>query len=248
MAVGKVCLLQPDWSERPLSETTPPQHWVILDSAEVPCDKTVVRLFQRRHDFAIRVDASELMASGVHGSEDALAHEACKRVGMRPKARLLIGGLGMGYTLAAALESLKPDATVVVAEIVPAVVKWNRGPIGHLAGFPLEDPRVEVQETDVAQLVREGNSSYDAILLDVDNGPRALTSAENGWLYSPAGLKAASNALTPSGVLAVWSAWPDPSFTARLRRIGFQVEEVKVRSRGSKGGRRHLLWMASRKD
>lgn len=218
--------------------------WVILDSAKVPSDRSVVRLYKRGREFLIRVDDRELMASGVHGSEDALAQEACTRIGSRPAPRLLIGGLGMGYTLAAALRHLNPDAVVVVAEVVPAVVAWNRGPLAHLAGSPLEDPRVQVIETDVAALLRRAGSPYDAILLDVDNGPRALTCARNGWLYSPAGLDAASAALTPGGVLAVWSAWPDRSFTSRLNRAGFNIEEVSVRSRGSKGGRKHNLWMA----
>jgi len=223
---------------------SPLDTWVILDSAEVPSDRNVVRLYQRGQEFLIRVEDRELMASGVHGSEDALAQEACKRIGARPAPRLLIGGLGMGYTLAAALRHLGSDAVVVVAEVVAAVVAWNRGPLAHLAGSPLEDPRVQVIETDVAQLLRRADSPYDAILLDVDNGPRALTCASNGWLYSPAGLDAASAALTPGGVLAVWSAWQDRSFTSRLGRAGFHVEEVSVRSRGSKGGRRHNIWLA----
>ncbi len=152
----------------------------------------------------------------------------------------------MGYTLAAALRSLGPDAEVVVAEVVPAVVKWNRGPLAHLAGSPLEDPRARVVEQDVASLIQAESNHFDAILLDVDNGPRALTRAGNSWLYSPAGLAAAMATLTSGGVLAVWSAWPDRSFTSRLGRAGFQVEEVSVRARGQKGGRKHHLWMATR--
>ena len=223
------------------------ESWVLVDRAVVPADSNVVRLYQRGREFSIRVEASELMASGVHGSEDALAEEACKRLGLRSAPRMLIGGLGMGYTLAAALRVLGPDASAVVAEVVPAVVVWNRGPLAHLAGAPLEDPRVEVVESDVGTLLRQGESVYDAILLDVDNGPKALTRAGNGWLYSPAGLEAAYAALMPGGVLAVWSAWPDRSFTSRLGRAGFLVEEVAVRSRGARGGRKHHIWLAIRK-
>ena len=225
-----------------------PDAWVIIDSAEVPPGRNVVRLYRRGQEFSIRVESRELMASGVHGSEDALAQEACRRVGPRPSPRLLIGGLGMGYTLAAALRHLGPDALVVVSEVVPAVVAWNRGPLAHLAGAPLEDPRVQVIETDVALLLQPASSLFDAILLDVDNGPRALTCAGNAWLYSPAGLDAASAALTPGGVLAVWSAGPDRSFTSRLGRAGFLVEQVPVRSRGASGGRKHILWLASKRD
>jgi spermidine synthase len=219
--------------------------WVMIDRATVPSDGNVVRLYRQGDEFSIRVEGSELMASGVHGSEDALAEEACKRLGQRPAPRLLIGGLGMGYTLAAALRSLGPEADVLVAEVVPAVVKWNRGPLAHLAGAPLEDPRTTIAEQDVALLLQAEGNRFDAILLDVDNGPRALTRAGNSWLYSPAGLAAAMSALTPGGVLAVWSAWPDRSFTSRLSRTGFQVEEVTVRSRGQKGGRKHHLWMGT---
>jgi spermidine synthase len=220
----------------------------MVDCSADSSSHKAVRLFRRGDQFSIHVESRELMASGVHGSEDALAVEACKCVCNRPSTRLLIGGLGMGYTLAAALGNLESDATVVVAEVVPAVVKWNRGLLAHLAGAPLADPRVEVIETDVAMLLQQADISFDAILLDVDNGPRALTCLSNGWLYSPAGLDAASDALTPGGVLAVWSAWPDQSFTSRLGRAGFRVEQVSVRSRGSDGGRKHNIWLASKKD
>ena len=218
----------------------------MIDRATVPADSNVVRLYQRGQEFSIRVEDRELMASGVHGSEDALAEEACKRLGSRFAPRMLIGGLGMGYTLAAALRHLGSEGEVVVSEVVPAVVVWNRGPLAHLAGSPLEDPRVQVIETDVALLLQEEGNLFDAILLDVDNGPKALTRAGNGWLYSPVGLAAASAALTPGGVLAVWSAWPDRSFTSRLGRAGFLVEEVSVRSRGRSGGRKHNIWLAIR--
>ena len=229
-----------------MNDTPSHEAWVIIDRASVPSGDSVVRLYRRGSQFSIRVEDRELMASGVHGSEDALAEEACRRIAARPAPRILIGGLGMGYTLAAALRHLGPEAVVVVAEIVPAVVTWNRGPLAHLAGAPLEDPRVQVIETDVALLLQKSDIPYDAILLDVDNGPKALTSAGNAWLYSPAGLDAAYAALNPDGVLAVWSAWPDRSFTSRLSRADFRVEQVPVRSRGRAGGRKHNIWLATR--
>ena len=218
--------------------------WVIIDSAEVPGQDGVIRLYQRGRDFSIRIDERELMASGIHGSEDALAEEACRRLRGRLAPRLLIGGLGMGYTLAAALRVTDAEAVVEVAELMSAVVAWNRGPLSFLAGAPLEDPRVRVLETDVALPIRGASASYDAILLDVDNGPRALTSPLNAWLYAPDGLMAAMAALTPGGVLAVWSAQPDRAFTSRLERAGFKVEQLSVRARGSRGGRRYHLWLA----
>jgi spermidine synthase len=188
----------------------------------------------------------ELMASGVHGSEDALAELACKRVRRREAPCVLIGGLGMGYTVAAALANLGPDASVLVAELVPAVVTWNRGPLAHLAGHPLDDPRVVVHETNVTLLIRDAPRRYDAVLLDVDNGPEALTCIGNDWLYSPAGLDAAFAALNPGGVLAIWSAWPDRAFTARLGRAGFAVEQREVRARGRSGGKKHVIWLAEK--
>jgi len=151
----------------------------------------------------------------------------------------------MGYTLAAALRVTDAEACVEVAELMPAVITWNRGPLAHLAGAPLEDPRVRVLQTDVASPIRDARACYDAILLDVDNGPRALTSPTNAWLYSPKGLETTAAALTPGGVLAVWSAAPDASFTSRLERTGFKVEQVTVRARGARGGRKYHLWLAT---
>jgi spermidine synthase len=151
----------------------------------------------------------------------------------------------MGFTLAAALRHVGDQAQVVVAEIVPAVVTWNRGPLGEPAGHPLQDPRVTVREGDVARILMAGQQAYDAILLDVDNGPEGLTRKENDWLYSMDGLNAAYAALRPQGVLAVWSAGPDQAFLQRLRKVGFEVEEVRVRAHGSKGAR-HIIWLARR--
>lgn len=151
----------------------------------------------------------------------------------------------MGFTLSAALQHLGKQAHVIVAELVPAVVAWNRGPLGDCAGHPLRDPRVTVSEMDVAHMLMAGEQAYDAILLDVDNGPEGLTRKENDWLYSINGLNDAYTALRPRGVLAVWSAGPDKNFLNRLRKVGFEVDEVRVHAHGSKGAR-HTIWFASR--
>jgi len=186
------------------------------------------------------------MNSRVHGSEEALAELAYARIAGRPRPRILIGGLGMGFTLAATLRRLKPEGRVVVAELVPAVVAWNRGPLAALAGHPLQDARVAVREVDVAQILRETRQAYDAILLDVDNGPEGLARRENDWLYARPGLEAAHAALRPAGVLAVWSAAPNQVFAQRLRRVGFTVDEIQVPARRSGKGRRHTIWLARR--
>jgi len=220
--------------------------WELLDSTPVPGGSETLYLYRRDTEFSIRVDGCELMNSRVHGSEDALAELVCERLGKHSSPKVLIGGLGMGYTAAAALKNLGPQAQVVVAELVPAVVLWNQGPLAHLAGCPLEDSRIVVQEIDVALLLKAEQHTYNAIVLDVDNGPDGLTRGDNDWLYSRAGLNAAHAALTSSGILAVWSASPDPAFSRLLRQIGFSVEEVMVRARGRKGGSRHMIWLAER--
>jgi spermidine synthase len=171
---------------------------------------------------------------------------ACDRVGSRPAPRFLIGGLGMGFTLRAALDRLGSDAAVTVAELVPAVVAWARGPMAAVFAGSLEDPRVDIVEDDVAVLIWAGRSNWDAILLDVDNGPDGLTRKGNDRLYSPNGLAAAKAALRPGGVLAIWSAAPDRAFTRRLEDAGFEVEEVAVRARGNQRGARHIIWFATR--
>jgi spermidine synthase len=222
--------------------------WILLDSAVVPGNGGELCLHQRGDEFSIRLTGrGELMNSRVHGSEDALAEHTCARLADCTKPRLLIGGLGMGFTLAAALRQMGRQAQVIVAELVPAVVAWNRGPLGNLAGLPLKDPRVTVSEVDVARLLKAGQQSYDAILLDVDNGPEGLTRKENDWLYSIDGLSEAYTALRPRGVLAIWSAGPDKDFLQRLRKVGFRVDEMRVRTRGSKGAR-HIIWFASNTD
>ena len=220
--------------------------WILLDSAQVPGNGGELCLYQRGDEFSIKVTGrGELMNSRVHGSEDALAEHTCARLADSLKPRLLIGGLGMGFTLAATLQHVGEQAQVVVAELVPAVVAWNKGPLGEHAGHPLRDPRVTVREGDVARILMEEQLAYDAILLDVDNGPEGLTRKENDWLYSMNGLNAAYTALRPRGLLAVWSASPDKGFLQRLRKAGFEVDEVRVRARGSRGAR-YIIWFARR--
>ncbi|KAF0191546.1 MAG: hypothetical protein FD165_1880 [Gammaproteobacteria bacterium] len=220
--------------------------WELLDTAPVPGEGVELRLYRRGDEFAINIAGrGELMNSRVHGSEDALAEQTCARLTGCVNPRLLVGGLGMGFTLAAALRHIGEQARVVVAELVPAVVTWNRGPLGECAGHPLLDPRVTVHEGDVARVIKAGQQVYDAILLDVDNGPEGLTRTENDWLYNFSGLSAAYAALRPGGVLAVWSAGPDRDFVERLRKVGFDVDEMRVRAHGGKGAR-HVIWFARR--
>lgn len=222
--------------------------WILLDSAQVPGNGGELHLYQRGVEFSIRiVGHGELMNSRVHGSEDALAEHTCARLVADSNPRLLIGGLGMGFTLAAALRHIGDQAQVVVAELVPAVVAWNKGPLGEHAGHPLQDPRVTVREGDVARSLKSEQQAYDAILLDVDNGPEGLTRRENDWLYGMDGLNTAYAALRPQGVLAVWSAGPDKDFLQRLQKVGFDVDEVRVRAHGKKGAR-HIIWFAKRGD
>ncbi|MBS3803811.1 MAG: hypothetical protein KGY54_04630 [Oleiphilaceae bacterium] len=217
----------------------------LIGTAEIPGKGSELRLLQRNDEFSIKIAGStgELMNSRLHGSEDALATLACERIVDRPKPKVLIGGLGMGFTLAAALNSLGEDAEVIVAELVPEVEEWNRGPLGAAAGYPLNDPRTQVHIGDVGRLLKQQAAAYDAILLDVDNGPEGLTRKDNDWLYSPAGLMAAQSALRPDGILAIWSAGQDPAFTERIRKLGFAVEAVTVRARPGKGAR-HVIWLA----
>ena len=216
----------------------------LLDTAPIPNNGGELGLYQHHGDFVIKImGGQDLMSTRTHGSADALADLTCPEVARSERPRVLIGGLGVGFTLAAALRHLGPDAEVVVAELVPAVVEWNRGPLGEHAGHPLRDERVTVQEVDVALVLREGGRPWDAVLLDVDNGPEGLTQTGNDWLYSKAGLNVSYQALRPKGVLAVWSAGSDRAFTKRLGKAGFQVEEVPVRAHRGKGAR-HLIWIA----
>jgi spermidine synthase len=220
--------------------------WQFLDSAQVSGEDGDLRLYQRDGEFSIRVDGAELMNSRSHGSEEAMAELVCARISSLPSPRVLIGGLGMGYTLAAALNRLGAESRVVVAEVVPAVVAWNRGPLAALAGRPLDDGRVTVRECDVAQILEAEQRAYDAILLDVDNGPRALTRRGNARLYTRTGLDAAFTALRSGGVFALWSAGPNRTFGLLLRKAGFDVEEDRFRERGPQGGGYRTIWIARR--
>lgn len=222
------------------------KRWMLVGVSQASGDGKELRLYRRDEEFSIRVDNRELMNSRLHGSEDALGELACARISDCPRPQVLIGGLGMGYTLRAALQGLSAKARVIVAELIPEVVEWNRGPLGTLAGYPLRDDRVTVREADVAGILREEQGAYDAILLDVDNGPSGLTRNENDWLYDRSGLSAAFAALRPGGVLAVWSAGPDQAFGDRLRKTGFKVEEVRARARAARGGSLHAIWIAGR--
>jgi spermidine synthase len=218
--------------------------WVQLDSATAPGGGEL-RLKQRGTEFSIMLGTNELMNSRLSGSEEALARLSCQKIADRRAPHILIGGLGMGFTLRAALSELGPDAQVTVAELVPAVVAWGRGPMAELFDGCLDDRRVTIQEADVGLLIKSAKAGYDAIVLDVDNGPEGLTREANDALYSLAGLNGARTALRPGGVLAVWSSGPNPAFTQRLRRAGLSAEEVKARA-GGKRGARHVIWLATK--
>lgn len=222
------------------------QKWVRIGRAEVPGGGGAMDLLQGGDTYSIRIDGRELMFSRVHGSEDALADLPLARLAERPSLRVLIGGLGMGFTAAAALRRLPDDGEVVIAELVPEVVAWNRGPLSPVAGHPLRDPRLTVHVGDVGEVIRASTEAWDAVLLDVDNGPEGLTRPSNGALYTPDGLRAARRALRPGGILAVWSAAPKASFTSLLRRADFEVREENVRERGDRGGHQHTIWLARR--
>jgi spermidine synthase len=218
------------------------RHLELLGQAVSP-DGTVVKLSRRDNEYIILANGKSLMSSGMYGSEEALATLACRRLRTLEQPCVLIGGLGMGFTLRATLDFLPPDAMVVVAELVPAVVEWNRGPLGPLAGHPLKDKRVRIEIGDVAVTLRSGADKFDAVLLDVDNGPTAFTASDNAWLYGDRGIAATRTALKMDGVLAVWSARDDRKFEKRLRYGGFAVQVERVRGRLKKGGPRHTIFL-----
>jgi spermidine synthase len=218
--------------------------WVQLGAASVPGGAGELRLMQRGHEFSIFAGSIELMSSRLSGSEEALAAMTCERLRARP--HVLIGGLGMGFTLRAALALLGPGATITVAELVPEVVAWARGPLAAIHGESLSDPRLTIFEGDVGDLIGGAPSRYDAILLDVDNGPAGLMREANDDLYDAYGLREAQAALRPGGVLGVWSAAPDPAFVQRLRAVGFSVEDHRVRANGRRTGPRHVIWLATK--
>ena len=217
--------------------------WALVASAPVPGDGGTLRLMRRGAEFAITLGAVELMNSRRGGSEATLGSLTCQ--GLAPRAKILIGGLGMGFTLRAALAQLGPEAEVVVAELVPAVADWARGPLAPLFAGSLGDPRTALVIGDVAALIRAAPAAYDAIILDVDNGPGGQTRAGNDGLYDRRGLDAARRALRPGGVVSVWSNAPDAGFAARLHRAGFAVEEVRARAAGGRGAR-YLIWLGRR--
>jgi spermidine synthase len=214
--------------------------------ARIPGHTGELRCFHHDGNYVIRVDGIELMSTRVHGSEEQLAELALQRLGPRPGARVLVGGLGMGFTLARALELVDNDAIVTVAELVPEVVTWNRELFAEHARHPLRDPRTRLVVGDVGRVLAAGSGAFDAVLLDVDNGPEGLSRPANSSLYDELGLDQARTALRPGGVLAIWSSWPAPTFTSRLRRSGFDVAEHRVRARRTKGPRR-TIWVGARR-
>lgn len=218
--------------------------WVLLDAAPLP-NGASLRLKQRGTEFSIMLGDNELMNSRLSGSEEALAGLTCAKLA-NPAPRLLIGGLGMGFTFRAALACLGPQARITVAELVPQVIAWARGPMAEIFGGSLDDPRVTLAQADVAREIA-GDAAWDAILLDVDNGPDGLTQQANDGLYQPEGLKRARKALKPGGVLAIWSAGDDEVFTKRLKGAGFSVEVLGVRASRAKRGARHTIWLATRR-
>jgi len=216
--------------------------WTLLAQTSVTGDAHDMRLYCRGDEFSIKTGYSELMNSRMHSSEDLLAELGCQDLHKVQKPRLLIGGLGMGYTLAAALKHAPDDAQIVVAELVPAVVIWNQTYLSHLANHPLKDHRVKIYEGDVGVCLRHDTVGFDAILLDVDNGPEGLTRQENAALYSVHGLKVARRALRAQGVFGVWSAFPEPKFTKKMQQAGFQTSEIACRAHGKRGSK-HIIWL-----
>jgi spermidine synthase len=219
--------------------------WEVLGESSAP-DGTDIQLMRRDDEYLIVANGKPLMSSRLHGSEEALATLGCDRARRLEQPHVLVGGLGMGFTLRAVLDVLPSDAVVTVAELVPAVVEWNRAPLAALAGHPLKDPRVRLQSGDVGVTLRTNPGCFDVVLLDVDNGPAAFTAADNAGLYDNRGVAAAFAALRPDGTLAVWSAWSDRKFEQRLRFHGFQVDVKIVRARLKKGGPRHVIFLGQK--
>ena len=221
------------------------QPTTLLGTASIPNNGGELRLTQRGDEFFISLKGAGgiLMTSRVHGSEVALAELGCAHIQGKANTTVLVGGMGMGFTLAAALKATSLSSKVVVAEFVPEVIEWNKGPLGECAGRPLDDNRVVVQLGDVAELFKTGHATYDAVLLDVDNGPESFTHADNNKLYSAESLRAIHKTLKPAGVLAIWSAWHDPAFPRQLAKLGFKVETKSVRAHKGKG-RRHTIYLA----
>jgi spermidine synthase len=220
--------------------------WLQIDTARVPGADAELRLMRRGAEFSMMLGQNELMNSRLSGSEEALATLACRRMEAVKRPNLLIGGLGMGFTLRAALAVLGPDARITVAELVPAVIAWARGPMASIFAESLDDPRASILSADVIEVIQSHASAFDAILLDVDNGPEGLIRKANDALYNPKGLKAVRGALRRGGVLAVWSSGPHPLFSKRLRDAGLDVDEVAVRATTKRRGARHVIWFATK--
>jgi spermidine synthase len=221
--------------------------WITIESTTIPGSDSELTLSHCNDDFAIRISGlpGDLMNSRMHHSEDALAEFACTRLSGIDNAQILVGGLGMGFTLAAVLKTVGVSAEVIVAELVPAVVEWNRGLLGRCAGRPIEDSRTRVHLGDVADLLKQPADKFDAILLDVDNGPESMTHSDNEWLYSLAGLKRIYEKLRPEGIVAIWSVRADQAFTNRLKKTGFNFQLRTVRARPGKGSR-HTIFVAQK--
>jgi len=219
--------------------------WTVLDIADIPNNGGQLKLSRRGDEFSIHIVGvrGELMNSRVHNSEEQLATLGCAHLKNTEKAKVLVGGLGIGFTLAAALKAVTSSSQVIVAELIPAVVEWNKGPLGECAGFPLHDHRTKVHVGDVVTLFSNNQTTFDAVLLDVDNGPEGFTHAENKNLYSHNSLQRIHSQLNSGGVLAVWSAWHDPRFTNKLKKSKFKVETKTVRARKGKGSR-HTIYLA----
>ena len=217
--------------------------WEVLGT--ITADGITLKLARHDREFLLLADGLPLMSSRMHGSEDDLATIGCRRARLLPAPCVLVGGLGMGFTLRAALDLLPSSATVVVSELIPAVVEWNRGVLATLADRPLDDPRVQVVERDVLEVLRANRTGFDAALLDIDNGPSALTSHRNGALYADRGIAAARAALKPAGILAVWSSFADRQFARRLRNGGFDVVMERVRGRPRRKPN-HVIYLAQR--
>ncbi len=218
-----------------------------LATAIIPNNGGELTLYRRENEFSIRLSGvrGELMNSGVYNSEQELAKLGCAHIQNKDNAEVLVGGLGMGYTLAAALACVTANSRVTVAELIPEVLEWNQGPLGECAGRPLADPRYHVRLGDIAELIKMQEPAFDAILLDVDNGPEGITHSNNNWLYSTGGLEALYDSLRPEGMLAVWSAGADSMFVIQLKKAGFVVSVRTVRARPGKGSR-HTIFLAKK--
>src|ERR1700733_3250380 len=220
--------------------------WLQIDTTRVPGADVELRLMRRGAEFSMMLGQNQLMNSRLSGSEEALATLACRRIDAAKRPHLLIGGLGMGFTLRAALAVLDAQARITVAELVPAVIAWARGPMADIFGDSLNDSRAVIREADVVEVIKASPSAFDAILLDVDNGPEALIRKANNALYDLKGLQSIRRSLRPGGILAVWSSGPKPAFSKRLGAADFEVNEVGLRATTKRSGAHHVIWFATK--